>query len=344
MLEIDGSKGEGGGQILRTSLAFGCIMQEPIRIYNIRKNRKNPGLATQHLSGLMAVARICRGRVEKGSLGSQEIIFYPGELEGGEFNFDMGTAGSISLFLQAILLPSIFSGKGVSCTISGGTDVRWSPPMDFVRWILAPTIRRMGAGVHMDLIERGFYPKGGGRVHFRLDRSKGLEALDLSSRGKFKSIKGIAHCQNLPAHIPERERIGALEVLKDYSPEIEIQVTNGLSPGTGITLWAEFGKSVMGASSLGEIGKPAEKVGREAAENLLKEMETGATGDIYLADQILPFMALAKGTSRMLVRKISGHIETNIEIIEYFLGKRFEIKNQVGLYLIECTGVGLVKE
>lgn len=332
MIRIDGSSGEGGGQILRTSVALAQILGEELEVYNIRANRPKPGLAQQHLTVLKSFSRIFSAKVEGARLGSSRIIFRPGRApEKREFTIDIGTAGSITLLLQA-LLPALIP-YSVKLTVKGGTDVRWSPPFDYFKEVFLRNIRNFGVRADIELIRRGYYPRGGGVVVFKNYGSE-LSSCELEDRGRLLEIRGVAHSSNLPDHITEREAKAAMEALKPYRAEIRLERSRLPSTGTGIVLWAEYDRTSLGASSLGEIGKPAEEVGREAALALKAEMSTKASVDVHMGDQLIPYMAIAQGRSSFTVREVSSHLKTNIEIVEKILGVKFKIEQKGDIYRI----------
>ncbi|NOZ58210.1 MAG: RNA 3'-terminal phosphate cyclase [Euryarchaeota archaeon] len=340
MLRIDGSYGEGGGQVLRTALALSAITGRAVEVVNIRANRPNPGLATQHLHGVKALARLCSARVEGAEVGSTRVYFEPGELKPQRLRIDMGTAGSISLILQVLLLPSAFAGGEVVLDIKGGTDVRWAPPIDYVKHVLLPVVARLGISAELEVLSRGYYPRGGGRVRARVRPAERLTGVDLRNPGRVLQVRGKAHASRLPGHVVEREAEAARRLLSEYSPEIALEVRKDFSTGTGITLWACCENSRLGAGALGERGKPAEQVGEEAARALLTEIKSGAGVDIHLADQLIPFLALAEGKSAFTVRELSGHLRTNIFVTEQILGRCFEVKQEGELFLVCARGAG----
>jgi len=315
MIRIDGSYGEGGGQILRTSIALSCLTGEAVEVYNIRANRPKPGLAAQHLKGIEAAKLISDAEVEGLRLGSTKVVFKPKTLKGGNFNIDIGTAGSVTLILQTVLLPSMAAEKDSFFEIKGGTDVKWSPPVDYVNNVTFRALSDLRANVSMDVIARGYYPKGGGVVRVRVAPSK-LEGKEFDVVDC--SIKGVSHCSNLPSHVAERQAKAAKALLeaKGYDVEIDIEVRKDSSTGSGITLWCGY----KGGNALGERGKRAEVVGEEAARNLLKELESDACFDEFVADQIMPFAAVAKGVTRYTTSKITLHQKSNAYVIKQFLG------------------------
>ncbi|MFH1316509.1 MAG: RNA 3'-terminal phosphate cyclase [Candidatus Woesearchaeota archaeon] len=350
MIELDGSFGEGGGQILRTALSMSVITQKAFRLKDIRKNRCNPGLAQQHLTCINAMQRLCNAHVENAEIGSQEINFYPRALKPQTLSIDIGTAGSITLLLQSLFPACILSGGKFRLKITGGTDVRWSMPYDYMANVLLPQLRKY-ADIESNLLKRGFYPKGDGKVDIRIkskysyDDMEGTFPFDLTESGKILFIKGVsAASKDLEkAEVAERQSKSAKQLLNKLNCPIQItnEYQDTLSAGSAITLWAIFSKKkdsdetdfiqpvILGADSLGERGKRAEDVGIEAAKNLLNEIEHKAPIDEHLGDNLIPFLAIFKGDIR--VTKLSKHLTTNIYTVEKFLGKTFDIdeKNKI---------------
>jgi len=333
MLTIDGSTGEGGGQIVRTSVAMSAIMQEPVKIINIRANRPNPGLSAQHFSAIDSVAKLCNADVLGLCIGSREVVFKPGSIENKKLNIDVGTAGSVTLILQALMIPASLADE-IIINIRGGTDVRWSPPIDYLRFVTHGVLQKFGCTGEVVLLRRGFYPKGGGRVEVKIKGVKKLNKINLDERGNFKGICGISHAHtNLKkAEVAKRQVKSArpllfneLSNLKKLNENFNLNLDfikirqeyqDALSYGSGITLWAEFENTVIGSDSLGERGKRAEIVGMEAAQNLIKEIKSGACLDKYMADQVIPYLALSK--SFVKVSEITEHARTNVKIVNKF--------------------------
>ncbi len=354
MIELDGSYLEGGGSIARIALALSTITQQPFEITNIRKNRPQPGLKNQHLFCIKALEKLCNAQVEGASLGSTSLKYTPGKIEGKTINIDIQTAGSISLFLQAVLLPSMFADKPVKLDIIGGTDGKWSAPMDYFSNVFLPQLQKY-ADIECKLIKRGYYPKGNGKVQLKINPiykisdftdfnefSRNLKEnapkINITEQGYLIQIKGISHASLdlQDANVAERQAKAAEIALSNYKcpKNIQTSYSETLSTGSGITLWAIFSTNEdeidiknpirLGSDSLGEKGKQAEIVGREAAQKLTEEMRSSAPADMHLADQILKFMALASN-SKIKTSKITNHTRTNIYAIEKFLGKVFEI-------------------
>lgn len=332
MIEIDGSYGEGGGQILRTSIALSCLTGEEIRIIKIRANRPKPGLAMQHMKGVEAAKLISNAEVEGLRPGSMTVLFKPEKIKKGKFKIDIGTAGSVTLILQTILLPALKVGGNFE--IRGGTDVNWSPPFDYMNNVTLKTLKEMGAEVSAELISRGYYPKGGGliRVDVKPSRLSGVTFKKYECQ-----VRGVSHSSNLPPHVTERQSNAARKILisKGYSAEIRKEVRREISTGSGITLWCGY----KGGSSLGERGKKAEKVGEEAANNLLKEMQSACIFDEFLGDQIMPFAAVAEGVTKYTTSKITNHQRSNAYVIREFFGDIVNIDEKRREITIEGAGV-----
>ncbi len=328
-IEIDGSQGEGGGQILRTAVSLSAVLGVPVKVVDIRANRPQPGLKAQHLEAVKALQKLCNAQVEGLEVGSKEVLFRPGKLEGGHFTIDIGTAGSISLVIQTIVLPALWGSKDTFVRIFGGTADKWAPSIAYTHYIFLSLLRLMGAHTNLGLINRGYYPEGGGEVELRVCPlgPEGLKPLVILAQDGEPKVFGAVHTANLPKDVGHRLKSTALKFLvgiKDV--KVMSNQWEGRSTGAGITLVSEFKNTLLGADALGEKGKRAEIVARECVDELLTEGKSGATLDHHMADQILPFMALASGPSEFLVREITQHTKTNIDIIEKLVGASFELK------------------
>lgn len=331
MLTIDGAFGEGGGQIARMAAALSALTSKPVRVENVRANRKNPGLAAQHVTAIQAVAALCGARLVGVAVGSRAFELHPGPLRGGSFQFDVGTAGSVTLVLQACLVPAFHVGD-VELTIRGGTDVPWSPPLDYFQHVFLDLLRRMGAQATIEVSLRGYYPRGGGLVRALVQRASAWNPLWLGGHEDVRRIEGRAHASNLPAEVVHRMKHAALRRLTGFADVRVAGDTLGpdraVGPGGAIVLWAETERTVLGGSALAERGKRAEKVGEEAAQALLREIESAATLDLHAADQLLPYAAMARGPSEFLVGQISKHSETMMWLLGSILGTRFDVRQE----------------
>ncbi len=338
MIEIDGSWGEGGGQILRMSVALSAVTGKDIRIVKIRAGRPKPGLAAQHLTSIKSVARLCDAKVEGLEIGSQKVELHPGELRGGKFNFDVGTAGAITLVFQACLIPALHAPTKSVFTVTGGTDVRWSPPIDYFQFVFLPVIEKMGVFARIERVRRGYYPKGGGKVVLHVEPIEKLAPLRLEEKGDLRSIGGISHVGNLPSHVADRMKKAAEEELAGMGKTgIDAKTLGGedaFGQGGGIVLWAETDRTILGANSLAERGVRAEKVGQTASKKLMDEWKGGATLDVHLSDQVLPYMVLADGESTFLTREISNHAKTNMWLFGHFFDVEFDKTRINDLYKV----------
>jgi len=325
MREIDGSHGEGGGQLLRTACALAAITGAPLRLRNIRARRAPPGLAPQHLTAIKAVAALCDAQAEGLELRSEEIVFRPGKLRGGEFRFDVGTAGSVTLVLQALLPAALVAGAPMLIRLAGGTDVRAAPPLDYLRFVLLPLLARMGAPVDLTLQRRGYYPRGGGEITVAV-RPGRLEGLRMEAPGAVREIRGIAHVSNLPEHIAARMQQTAQRMLADLAPvAVEPQILardQAIGPGGAIVLWARTAHALLGGAEVAQRGVPAEHIAATAARMLREDISAGATLDIHASDQLLIYFALAREPSCFLARTLSSHAQTTLWLLPQFLPVR----------------------
>jgi len=334
MITIDGSKHEGGGQILRTTLALSVITQKPCRVINIRKKRPKPGLAHQHLSGLRALVELCQGKVEGDLLGSGEIKFCPGQNFKKRISLDIPTAGSITLLLQTLILASSFSNCPIKISFTGGaTDTFFSPTIDHFQFVFLKILEKIGVRININIIQRGFYPEGNAELETEIFPCQ-LKPICLVEPGGLKKILIISGAsQNLKEKkVAERQISGAKQILiklkLPLEEKIEYYQTN--STGSQINIIAELENTIFGTDNLGRLGKSAEQVGQEAAQEFLKEVRSNACLDKHTADQILPYMALAPGKSKITVSEITSHCRTNIWVIEQFLDKgKFKIKDNL---------------
>jgi RNA 3'-phosphate cyclase len=322
LIEIDGSYGEGGGQILRTALAFSAIYKRPLIIYRIRAKRKNPGLGHQHLMAVKALAQISGAKVDGSAIGSETLTFIPGEICPGNYKFEIGTAGSVTLLLQALLLPLCLSQKDSQLTLVGGTHVPWSPPFHYLSEVLFPVLRTMGIAIEARIEKWGWYPKGGGILEVETRPTPNLKPVTFLERGSLKRIRGISATSHLPKHVGERQRDEALRKIgKGMKVDTEITLlpdVPGNGPGSFLLLVAEFEKAIAGFSSLGQRGKPAEDVAREAVVSLKDYLESDGCIDPHLADQLVPFLIMAKGHSSLTTNRISEHLLTNLWVVQHF--------------------------
>ncbi len=342
MIEIDGSYGEGGGQLLRMTVALSALTGTPVRVTRIRAGRPNPGLAAQHVAGVRAIAALANAGTKGLELGSSTIEFSPGALTGGTHALDVGTAGSVTLVLQACLPVASASKASTRLRITGGTDVRWSPPLDYFARVFLPSLRKIGGHADIILHRRGYYPRGGGEIEVAIPPAPVWSPQNLTERGEVRRVRGIAHVSNLPADIPKRMAAAAVRRLHGIDDvTIEERVYTGgetVGQGGALVLWAETDRTILGASSLAERGKSSERVGEEAAATLQEELASGATVDVHLADQIVTYLALADGPSSYLVREVSPHLRTMAWLIPQFLERTVEFQSLGDLWRVKVSG------
>jgi RNA 3'-phosphate cyclase len=323
MIELDGAIGY--GQVLRTAIALSALTLQPIRVFNIRINRPNPGLRPQHLAGVLEAAKLCHAEVKNAKIGSTEITFIPKRLDiPDRIIIDIKTAGSITLLLQTILPIVIFSNKKVSLTIFGGTDVPGSPTISYYKKVFAYYLEKFGVKLDISVERYGFYPKGGGKVNVEVVGVKNLECVKLVERGRLKEIFGfsIASKELQKAKVAERQIAGLESILGKINGSY--QYVDTLSTGTSLLAVAEYENCILGKDGLGEKGKRAEDVGREVGLELKKSIESNACLDKFMADQILIFAALANGTSEFTIEEFTEHVNTNLIVCEKVLNVKFE--------------------
>lgn len=331
MLTIDGSYGEGGGQILRTALALSAVLGRPVQVEKIRAGRRNPGLQAQHLAGVRALAEITKAEVVGATVGSVSLQFAPRRIAAGEYGWDVGTAGSVSLVLQTILIPLALASGASRISFTGGTHVPWSPPFPYIEQVLLPTLERMGLRASLTLKRWGFYPKGGGLVEGTIEPST-LRPLSLNWRGRLQEIAGLSAVAKVPAHVAERQRDRALSRLRplDIPCRIETCQVEARNPGTILFLLVECEGGRAGFSSLGERGKAAERVADEACDQVFAFLHGVGVTDPYLADQLLLPMAIAPGSSSLTTTAVTEHLLTNRWVIDQFIPGRVIVEGTVG--------------
>jgi len=342
MLQIDGSQKSGSGTILRLSVALSAITQQNLHIKNIRHNRKQPGLRPQHLQSVNTAAKLCNAQTKGAQLGSRELWFNPDIITGGEITIEIGTAGSISMLLLTVLPMCAYAKKTVKIHVKrGGTDVRYAPTINYMNHILLPTLEKMGLKATIYIKKYGYYPKGMGEATLEVTPCSNLKPINLTKPCKITEIEGISVCTFLEKqNVAQRQAQKATEILEKNGFNTNIQVVNDQSnkfqKGSSITLWTKTDTdSIIGADAIGERRKTSEAVGKEAAENLLKELKSKATVDVHLGDMLAPYIGLADGSSAYLTRKITEHIHTNIWLTEKILGTKIHVKETSNGFLIQ---------
>jgi len=331
MVEIDGSYGEGSGQILRTSLALSALTGQTLIIEQIRANRSQPGLRPQHLAAVKAIAQITRAEVEGAVLHSRELRFSPVRLRAGTYQVELSTAGALTLILQTISLPLSFAEGSSQVTLTGGTHVRWSPIYPYLKeqWLTA--VRALGFRLDTSLEQAGFFPRGGGKVRLKVRPKKPSGPIQCTERGSLVKVRGFSGVANLDNEIATRQKHQALKRLYPVCRDTKIKSLRLQAPGKGtfILLRASFENCGSACyTALGAPGKPAEQVADEVVDQLLVFLETDACLDQYLADQILLPLCLIEGRSTFRTNAVTGHLLTNAHVIQQFLPVSIEIEGK----------------
>ncbi|MBI3031236.1 MAG: RNA 3'-phosphate cyclase [Candidatus Rokubacteria bacterium] len=331
MLTLDGSYGEGGGQILRTALSLAVRLGVAVSVAGIRLRRPKPGLRPQHLTVVRALAAISDAEVQGDALDSTELTFVPRALKGGAYRFDVGairgSAGSISLLFQALLLPLAFAPRESRLTLIGGTHVPWSPPAHYLTEVFLPALGQIGVEARFALTRWGWYPAGGGEVEATIVPARGLSPFSREAGGRAARIRGLSAVSRLPRSIAERQQSRALERLAaaGVAADIAVEVDEtALGAGTLLFL-AVPGRA--GFSALGRRGLRAEAVADQAVEPLLAWVASGALVDDHLADQLIPFLALAPGTSTFTCPTLSLHLRTVAWVVQQLLPVRIDLED-----------------
>lgn len=333
MITIDGSRGEGGGQVLRTSLSLSAITGQPFHIDKIRAGRSKPGLRPQHVTAVRAVTALCNASVEGCELDSTQLLFEPGSAAvGGSYKFDVTeaspsgrSAGSVSLILQAILWPLLFADRPAEIILLGGTFVPFSPPYHYLSEVALPAFARFGVDVDINLNAWGWMSEGRGELKAVIQSIDRLESVNFQPVRGVK-VEGVAAVSNLPSHIPHRMARRAHNMLSAAGFEADVQSVRakGAGPGAGIVLWMPQ----AGFSSLGRKGLPADKVAEAAVKQLRSFTDSDAAVDHHLADQLLLPMALAHGRSSFSTNRLTSHTLTNISLLRQWLNTRIEVQGK----------------
>ena len=336
---VDGSKGEGGGQILRTSLTLSCITGRSLHIENIRASRPNPGLAKQHLSCVQAACQICNGRCEGATQRSKVLYFQPGPVRSGDFNFDIGSAGSATLVIQTVLPALFLADEPSTITVTGGTHNPWAPPFDFLCETFLPAIAAGGFQGNCKLIKHGFFPAGGGKISFDVQpwQKQPHQIIKLCEPSKEFQIHAKIYTAKLPAHIARRQEQLLLQSGLNIQNVEHIEVTDSDGPGNCVMIRFCSSSRTTVFTAFGMRRKPSQEVVSEVV-NLAKDfLASGAAIDRFLADQILIYMVISKAGS-YTTNELSSHLLTNMEIIKKFLPVDFCVEQQEGAYRVSyCT-------
>ncbi len=342
MITIDGGAKSGSGTIVRYSVALASLLGKQIKVENIRAKRDKPGLRAQHLKVIQACREMCQGVVENAVVGSKEIIYTPREnFKGGEYGWDIGTAGSTTMMAQALLPLACFAEKPSKFRLEGGLFQDFAPSAYHMKFVLLSLLEQMGVHAELKIVRPGYVPRGAGIMEIKVQPVKKLKNLNLTEQGTILAIKGIA----LSSHLKEKKVSHRMaeecqKVLSSHGYKVEIQEIydeSSFQEGAALAVYAETNSgSITGSDRAGRPGRSSESIGRDVAQNLIEDIRTGAAVDRYIADQLIIYAGLAEGTTRYSVPKITEHVETNLWLIEEFLGAKIKIKDN----LIEIEGSG----
>jgi RNA 3'-terminal phosphate cyclase (ATP) len=343
MIHIDGGQKSGSGTIVRFAVGLATLLGEQLHLTNIRAKRPKPGLRPQHLKAVQALRQICQGSLEGGEIGSGEIWFKPGgEVKGGHYEWDIGTAGSTTLLAMTLLPAACFSRGDISFKLSGGLFQDFAPSAYHMQYVLFPVLGSMGITAELNITRPGYVPRGGGIIDVRVEPVRGkLKPISLPAQGRVTGIQGIA----LSSHLKERKVSQRMaekcnEVLKPRGYQADIEIvddTSALQRGAVLALFAETSSgSIIGADRAGALGRTSEDIGKYVATSLLEDLSTGATVDRYLADQLIFYAALADGVSQYRIPRLTEHMETNLWLVETLLGAKTEVEGN----LVKIHGIG----
>jgi RNA 3'-terminal phosphate cyclase (ATP) len=327
MMEIDGGERSGSGTIVRLAVSLCTVLGQDLRLTNIRARRDKRGLRPQHRQVVTACADLCGGRVDRAEVGSSELTYRPGRcIRGGAYEWDIGTAGSATMLALSLLLVGVFADRASVFTLKGGLFQDFAPSAHHLQRVLVPLVRRMGADAEISVRRPGYVPEGNGILEVRVRPAKaGLRPLMLTEQGQVTAVKGTA----LSSHLAEQEVSDRMAEecsarIEEAGHEADIEAvyeTSASQKGADLTVWAETDSgAIIGSDRAGKLGRRSEEIGRYVAEGLLDDLKAGATVDRYVADQLIPFCALATGTSQYVIPRVTEHVETNLWLVETILG------------------------
>lgn len=342
-VEVDGSLGEGGGQILRTAVAFSAILSAPVKVSKIRAGRPEPGLKNQHLSALRVLSDVFGGELSGGRVGSTEVTFVPGPPRDGSYSLDMGTAASITLVLQAVVPAVALAGARLSLDLVGGTDVPWSPTFDYFAEVVKGALGAVGMRFDISSDRRGYYPRGGGRSHVAIEPCKRLTAVSLTTPARVDRADIFSRCGSLPRNVADRQLESASKMLAEKGVAVgETLAVDGKSdsPGSSVLVCSVGRAHFLGGDSLGARGRPAEEVGSDAATRFVDSARSGANLDANVADMIVPLLSLADDVSTVSVQSVSQHLKSGMRLAGQFTSAAFDVSGGEGCSVITVRPKG----
>jgi RNA 3'-terminal phosphate cyclase (ATP) len=346
MIEIDGSMHSGSGTLLRYAVALATLIGEPLHMTRIRAKRPKPGLRAQHLKAVTSCCEISQGLVEGAEVGSQEIIYRPGDaVKGGDFEFDIGTAGSATMAAFTLIPPCLFGRETSRLIITGGLFQDFAPSFFHTQNVLVPLLRRMGSDVTLDMLRPGYVPKGGGRLRMVVNpRRSPLQPLRMMKQGNIDTIQGVA----LSSHLGEQrvslrmaDTCGAILKRKGYAPDIRVmEDLKSVQRGAALALWGQTDSGcLLGADQAGKPGRRSEAIGDFVARSFLQDLDSGATTDRHLADQLILFAALAAGTSEYTIPAVTEHVTANLWLVQKMLGVEAHLEGKI----VRVEGIGYAR-
>jgi RNA 3'-terminal phosphate cyclase (ATP) len=330
-VQIDGSYGEGGGQIIRTSLSLAALTGRTLSISNIRAGRGKPGLQAQHLASVRAAAALCDAQLTGDSRGSTYLWFAPRRpVTAGSHTFEISTAGAAPLVAQTVLAPLTQAKAGASVTVTGGTHVPHAPPLEYLEAVYLPALRRAGLSATLAGSAAGFYPRGGGRLTLEVAGGSAPAALDLTERGRLENLRAYIITANLPEHVADRGAAAVEKFMKGIGRPVAVERRDYPSPGQGaaVVLAAQCENGHAGFTGLGERGKPMERVAEAPCEEFLQWWKSGAACDEHLADQLVLPLALSAGESRWTTPVITEHLRTVVWVVRQFLPVEVDLEER----------------
>jgi RNA 3'-terminal phosphate cyclase (ATP) len=333
LIQIDGSFGEGGGQILRTSVSLAAMTGRAVEIHNVRGKRTKPGLQPQHLAAVRAAATLCQARLSGDSVDSQFLRFEPQTpVVAGEYHFDIGTAGAAALVVQTVLIPLSLTSGISRVRVTGGTHVPHSPTADYLESVYIPTLQRAGLDVEFTYSSAGFYPRGGGEIHVQIGGSGLVTPLDMRERGAVKELRAFIVTSKLPEHVAQRGAETVEKAMKAIGRKVVIERREKPSsgPGAAVIVAAQCESGSAGFSSVGELRKPMEKVAQSPCQEFLRWWKSGEACDEHLADQLVLPMAFAKGASVWTTPVVTDHLRTVIWVVQRFLEVEVKVEETQG--------------
>ena len=343
-VQIDGAFGEGGGQIIRTSLSLAAMTGRAVEISNIRARRSKPGLQPQHVTAVRAAAKLCEAEMSGDRVGSTHLWFGPRTpVKQGDYHFDIGTAGATGLVAQTVLVPLTRAAGTSKVTITGGTHVPHAPAADYVEAVYVPVLQRAGLELAFSYPAAGFYPKGGGQVELEVRAPALSTSLDLTDRGKLKSLRAFIVTSNLPDHVAERGTATVEKFMKAVGRSVAVERRNKASPSTGaaVVIVAECENGFGAFTGIGERGRPMEKVAEAPCEEFMRWWKSGAACDEHLADQLVLPLAFAAEESRWTTPVVTDHLRTVLSVAGQFLPIESDVVDHsdgTGTVMLRGTG------